>query len=76
VIIFGFRTKVQHLAMVTMICAYCGNTAAQALTKRTTRFTLFFIPLFPVRRSTFHQQCTFCGTGSPLTEQDTARLTA
>jgi hypothetical protein len=76
VIIFGFRTKVHQLAMLTMICAYCGNTAAQALTRRTTRFTLFFIPLFPVRRSTYHQQCTFCGTESALTAEDAQRLTA
>jgi hypothetical protein len=76
VIIFGFRTNVRRLAMLTMVCAVCGSTAAQAVSKRTTKLTVFFIPLFPVRRGTYHLQCTYCGTGSPLDPADALRLAA
>jgi hypothetical protein len=76
VIILGFRTTVRQLAMVTMLCAVCGNTAAQAVSKRSTKFSLFFIPLFPVRRGRYDQQCTFCGAVRPLDADEALRLAA
>ncbi|WP_217439524.1 zinc-ribbon domain-containing protein, partial [Nocardia barduliensis] len=51
--------------MITLICGRCGNPAAHALRKLVTKFTLFFIPLFPL--STKHySECTWCGASSPL----------
>ena len=76
VIIFGFRTVVKRLAMLTMLCAFCGNSAAQAVSRRTTKFALFFIPLFPVRRSAYDLQCTHCGATSRLEPDEALRLTA
>ena len=38
-----------------------GVTAAQVLIRRTTKFSLFFIPLFPVKPATYYLQCTNCG---------------
>ncbi len=59
VIIWGSKSYVQTLAMLTLVCRN-GHTAAHRLAKRTRKFTLFFIPLFPigVRRFTV---CTACG---------------
>ncbi|WP_217275361.1 zinc ribbon domain-containing protein [Nocardia gamkensis] len=51
--------------MITLVCGRCGNPAAHALRKLVTKFTLFFIPLFPL--STKHSlECTWCGASSPV----------
>jgi hypothetical protein len=75
VIIFGFRTSVTQLAMLSMVCAVCGNQSGQALTKRTTKFSLFFIPLFPVR-TRYALQCSFCGASRRLDKNEALRLAA
>ncbi|HYN95049.1 MAG TPA: zinc-ribbon domain-containing protein [Pilimelia sp.] len=72
-IIFGFRTSVRQLAVLQAICRVCGNAAAQTLFLRTTKFSLFFIPLFPVRRKRV-LQCSFCAATYPASDQDVARL--
>ncbi|GGT33225.1 zinc-ribbon domain-containing protein [Streptomyces purpureus] len=59
-IIFGTKVYVYQLAMLTLVCARCGNPAAHALRKRVTKFTLFFVPLFPFS-TTYATQCAFCG---------------
>ncbi len=45
-----------------MICEVCGFTASQILIRRATKFSLFFIPLIPVKPASHHLQCTNCGT--------------
>jgi hypothetical protein len=73
VVIFGFRTKVFALAMLMLLCPRCGNSAAHPLQKAVTKFTLFFIPLFPV--NTKHTtQCTFCGLTSRVTKDQATQL--
>lgn len=59
-IIFGTRRTVAQLAMVLLTCANCHRSAANAVLKLVTRFTLFFIPLVPVR-TRYATQCTACG---------------
>ncbi|OLF17673.1 zinc ribbon domain-containing protein [Actinophytocola xanthii] len=72
-VIFGFRTKVVVLAMLTLLCPGCGNRAAHPLRRAVTKFTLFFISLFPVRtaRTT---QCTFCGLTSRVSRDQASQL--
>ena len=60
-ILFGFRSRDRQVSVRTMICEVCGVSAAQVLTRRSTRLTVFFVPLFPVRPSSHHLQCTHCG---------------
>lgn len=48
-------------AAATRVCEICGHTAAQTVFERSTQFTLFFIPLFPVRRAVQFVQCAYCG---------------
>jgi hypothetical protein len=51
----------------------CGTPAAHPLHKAVTRFTLFFIPLFPVK--TRHTtQCTFCGLTSRVSKDQATQL--
>jgi translation initiation factor 2 beta subunit (eIF-2beta)/eIF-5 len=76
IILFGFRTSHRRLAVLTMVCEVCGVTAAQALIKRSTRFTVFFVPLFPVRRGTYHLECSNCGAMRPVDPREATRLAA
>ncbi|MCX4832153.1 zinc-ribbon domain-containing protein [Streptomyces sp. BH106] len=59
-IIFGTRGYAYQLAILTFVCGSCGNPAAHTLRKFVTKFTLFFIPLFPISTK-YQAQCTFCG---------------
>ncbi|MEJ2888393.1 zinc-ribbon domain-containing protein [Actinomycetospora aeridis] len=59
-IIFGTRRTVTQLALVVLTCVNCHRSAANAVIKAVTKFTLFFIPLFPVR-TRYATQCTACG---------------
>jgi hypothetical protein len=59
-IIFGTRRTVAQLALVVLTCVNCHRPAAHAVLKAVTKFTLFFVPLFPVRTRYAHQ-CTACG---------------
>ena len=67
-IIFGTRGYVFQLAILTFVCGNCGNPAAHTLRKYVTKFTLFFIPLFPVS-TRFRTQCTFCGIEHQLPKE-------
>ncbi|MGW6455658.1 zinc-ribbon domain-containing protein [Streptomyces sp. NPDC055078] len=74
-IIFGTKGYLHQLAILTLVCGFCGNPSAHTLRKRVTKFTLFFIPLFPV--STKHAtQCTFCGAESQVTKEQADQLVA
>lgn len=59
-IIWGFRSSVALLATLVYVCDTCGNNAAHRLVKRVRKFTLFFIPLFPVGTK-YLDTCTACG---------------
>ncbi|MFI9011584.1 zinc-ribbon domain-containing protein [Actinosynnema sp. NPDC053489] len=72
-LIFGLRTRVFALAMLTLLCPRCGNRSAHPLHKAVTKFSLFFIPLFPVR-TTYTTQCTYCGLTNRLSKHDATRL--
>ncbi|WP_405584546.1 zinc-ribbon domain-containing protein [Streptomyces sp. NBC_01190] len=74
-IIFGTRSYLYTLAMITLVCGSCGNPAAHALKKRVTKFTLFFVPLFPIGVK-YTTQCTFCGTQQKLPKEQAEQLQA
>ncbi|MEV7284724.1 zinc-ribbon domain-containing protein [Streptomyces sp. NPDC093252] len=74
-IIFGTKGYLYQLAMLTLVCGRCGNPAAHALRKRVTKFSLFFVPLFPVSTK-YLTQCTFCGAEERVSEEQAERLQA
>lgn len=74
-LIWGYRTRVLQLAMVTFLCGRCGNPAAHALRKAVMKFTLFFIPLFPINVK-YTTQCTFCGATNRLTKEQALQAEA
>ncbi|MFJ9786217.1 zinc-ribbon domain-containing protein [Amycolatopsis sp. NPDC101161] len=74
-LIWGWRTRVYVLAMTTFLCGRCGNPASHAVRKAVTKFTLFFIPLFPISVK-YSAQCTFCGIENRIPKEDAVRLQA
>lgn len=69
-IIWGIRRYVQQLAILVARCSLQGHSSAHRLVRRRTKFTLFFIPLFPVS-SSYGLVCTMCGNE---TKVDKARV--
>lgn len=74
-IIWGFRQNVHQLGMATYLCGQCSNPTAHALRKAVSKFTLFFIPLFPINIKYF-TQCTFCGSTNRLTKEQAEQVQA
>jgi hypothetical protein len=75
VIIFGTKGYLYQLAILTLVCSHCGNPSAHTLKKRVTKFTLFFVPLFPFSTK-YMTQCTFCGAEQKLTKEQAEQLQA
>ena len=59
-LIFGLSVSEDLMSTLIYACENCGNSAAHHLIKRTRKFSLFFIPLFPVG-TTYVDSCTACG---------------
>ncbi|MEV5315644.1 MULTISPECIES: zinc-ribbon domain-containing protein [unclassified Streptomyces] len=74
-IIFGTKGYLYQLAILTLVCGHCRNPAAHTLRKRVTKFTLFFVPLFPVSTK-YMTQCTFCGAEQKVTREQAEQLRA
>jgi hypothetical protein len=49
-LIYGWKQYVQVLAVLQLVCAQCGNASEHVLRKFITKFTLFWIPLFPISK--------------------------
>jgi hypothetical protein len=64
-IIFGFKTAVRMLGVVTVTCRRCGNPVAHRLEERRRVVTLFFVPILPLGRRTVIT-CTYCGVTSEV----------
>jgi uncharacterized Zn finger protein len=65
-LLFGLRTRDAVLSRRRMVCEVCGVNAPQTVVKRSTKFTLFFIPLFSVRPSSYYMECGNCGSVRPV----------
>lgn len=72
-IIFGSRGYVYQLAILTLLCGQCGNPSAHTLRKHVTKFTLFFVPLFPFSTK-YTTQCTFCGASGRMNKEQADQL--
>jgi hypothetical protein len=75
VLIFGFGVTQTLLATLVFVCETCGTNAAHHLVKRVRKFSLFFIPLFPVGATRYVDTCVACGRSLEVTaEQAEAAL--
>jgi hypothetical protein len=75
-VLFGFRTRDRLLSSSPMVCEVCGVGARQVLVKRSTIFTLFFVPLFPVSRGSYRLECAHCGAARRVDRHTADRLAA
>ena len=73
-IIFGSRTTVRLLAMLNFVCGRCGNPSAHRIEERVRKFTLFFIPLFPIGARRTYGTCTYCGLVTEIDKDTRERL--
>nr|WP_180218638.1 zinc-ribbon domain-containing protein [Streptomyces albus] len=62
--------------MLNLLCGFCGNPAAHPLRKRVTKFSLFFIPLFPIAPARYSIQCTFCGAQTEVPKDAAEQMLA
>jgi ribosomal protein S27AE len=67
-LIFGSSVHETIINVVRFVCGYCGVDAPQNVMKRSNRFTLFFLPLFPIS-TRYVNQCTNCGGETALTAE-------
>ncbi len=74
-VIFGLSRKERPLGLVALGCTACGHPGPQPLVHRPTRFTLFFVPVLPLR-SRLEARCPLCGTTRTLSSGEARRLGA
>jgi DNA-directed RNA polymerase subunit RPC12/RpoP len=68
-LIFGLGVTRVLLATLVYVCETCGNNAAHRLVKNVRKFSLFFIPLFPVG-TRYIDTCTACGRDVEVARED------
>jgi hypothetical protein len=64
-LLFGLKTMTKELSGRPASCQYCHSFAHHHLEERSTRFTLFFIPVFTTSRS-YRITCSNCGRMSTI----------
>lgn len=74
-LIFGLRTKIHPLGWVAMACHVCGRAGSMALVRQVTKFSLFFVPLIPVRTKYVAEcQNPMCRSRIALSKSEARRL--
>ncbi|MEA5026668.1 MAG: zinc-ribbon domain-containing protein [Erysipelotrichaceae bacterium] len=65
-IIFGWRTKNDIMGDGSVNeCSHCHNTAVFHILRKTSWFTLFFIPIIPYHRE-YYYTCPVCEYGRKI----------
>nr|BFE59025.1 hypothetical protein GCM10020063_035510 [Dactylosporangium thailandense] len=76
-VIFGFRTKREFLRWVAFVCRVCGQSQRLPLVREVTKFSLFFIPLFPIRvKHLVECQNPACRSATKVSGEEAERLAA
>ena len=63
----------ESLANLLLFCQHCNGVYATTLNKAVTKFTLFFIPLFPIYIK-HALTCTWCGATTEVSRADADQL--
>jgi hypothetical protein len=74
-IIYGWKQYALVLAVLRLACSQCGNAAEHVLSRLTTKFTLFWIPLFPIGRK-YTLFCTACECEQKVPKEQALRMAA
>ena len=59
-IVMGYRTRGKVLGQVSYPCAKCQQTTYHTLVRNRRFFTVFWIPIIPIAKSTI-SRCNICG---------------
>ncbi len=59
-IIFGSRSKNKVMGQMQYLCARCGRPAFHTIVRSQRFFTLYFLPLIPMKKTT-SSRCNLCG---------------
>jgi zinc-ribbon family len=59
-LIWGTRWSTVTLGQLSYLCSQCGKTTVHSAVIRKGKFTLFFIPIFPIRKQ-YLISCNLCG---------------
>ena len=73
-VLFGLKTYVQVLGVVTRRCSLCGAVAGQRVEERVTKLTIFFVPTLTTRRA-YVAQCGACTGEARLDQAEAEAMT-
>ena len=68
-LLFGFKTSMKELFRRQAVCPNCGQNASQRVDERSSKFTLFFIPIFTTSRR-YLRTCAYCGITAELSKSE------
>jgi hypothetical protein len=74
-IIWGFRSRNKVLGQASYVCQQCHQNSYHTFTRTQRWFTLFFIPIFPIRNNTI-SCCNMCGIQFRITKEQVEALLA
>lgn len=67
--LYGTKNKQKQLATSReLLCPCCNNVSRWQVVKHTTWFTMFFIPMIPLKNQYF-EMCPVCKAGRKLTKK-------
>jgi hypothetical protein len=71
IFIFGVGHKTLQISELreTIHCNHCNNTTRWKISKDTTWFSLFFIPVIPVK-TIYQEFCPICKTGHEISKNE------
>ncbi len=59
-IVMGYKTRNNVLGQMQYVCRQCGRNGHHAVVRTTRHFSLFWIPIFPISKTTT-ARCNLCG---------------
>jgi hypothetical protein len=71
-IIFGWRSRFKTLYQEWTVCPWCKREGWLVARSLRTWFTLFFIPVLPLKLLGVYVECTSCGLAAKLQPADAA----
>ena len=60
-IVFGIGSRVDLVSALSYVCEHCGTYARHEFLRERRRLSLFFIPVLPLGRARYLDECTVCG---------------
>lgn len=75
ILLFGTRLRSTVIAIVSFVCPFCSKDVPQRVISLVNRFTLFFVPLFPVS-TRYVNECTNCGGQTAISREQADNASA